>query len=98
MPLLQLEHYRGQLCDSRLSYEFIPKEEYRLNLLEIGTALEKMGKQLQIKTPFILVAKVSGVKISFYSSGKFLAQNVPDEETANQVFREFVKWVNQSPY
>lgn len=94
MPFLKLEHYRGQLCDSHLSYEFIPKEEHHLNLLQIGTALEKIGKQLQIKTPFILVSKVNGVKVSFYSTGKILTQNVPDEATANSVFRTFLEWIN----
>ena len=94
--MLRLEHYKTQLCDSRLSYEFIPKEELRLKLLEIGSALEKEGKQLQIRTPFILVAKVNGIKVSFYSNGKVLAQNVPDEETATQVFEEFIGWINHA--
>ena len=96
MPPLKLEHYRAQLCDSRLSYEFIPCDEYHLDLLRIGAALENAGKQLQIKTPFVLVAKVQGVKVSFYSTGKILTQHVPDEATANRVFRTFVEWVNSS--
>jgi hypothetical protein len=96
MPPLQLEHYRAQLCDSRLSYEFIPREEYHLDLLRIGQALEHTGKQLQIKTPFILVVKVQGTKVSFYSTGKVLTQNVPDETTANEIFRTFIGWVNAS--
>lgn len=94
MPSLKLAHYRGQLCDSHLSYEFIPRNEYHLDLLKIGAALEKAGKQLQIKTPFILVAKVSGIKVSFYSTGKILTQNVPDQATANAAFNAFVGWVN----
>ncbi len=94
MPSLKLEHYRSQLCDSHLSYEFIPREDLHLDLLKIGSALEKSGKQLQIKTPFILVAKANGIKVSFYSTGKILTQNVPDEKTANEAFHTFLGWVN----
>lgn len=96
MPLLKLEHYRAQLCDSRLSYEFLPKNEIKLKLVEIGSNLEKNGHQLSIKTPFVLVCKVDGIKVSFYSSGKVLTQNVPDEESANKIFRTFVGWVNKA--
>jgi hypothetical protein len=94
--MLQLKHYRAQLCDSRLSYEFLPQEEMKLNLLEMGSALEKYGKTMRIKTPFILVFLVSGVKVSLYANGKILTQNVPDMETANGILKTVVKWVNEA--
>ena len=92
--MLKKEFFKGQLCDSQLSYEFAPKKEYALPLRALGDELEQNGHFLDIKTPFVLVLQISGAKVSLYSTGKILVKHVNVEKRAETIFHTLIQWAN----
>ena len=92
--MLKKEFFKGQLCDSQLSYEFVPKKEYSLPLRSLGDELEKNGHFVDIKTPFVLVLNIDGAKVSLYSTGKILVKHVNEEKRAETIFHTLVQWAN----
>lgn len=95
--MLRAAYFKGQLCDSRLSYEFFPNPYLALPLAQIGNELEDAGWPMRIKTPFVLVFNVSGVRVSLYPSGKILVKNVSVEAEAKKIFKMVLEKLNACP-
>lgn len=95
--MLLKNHYRGELCDSNLSYEFIPLSSLKIPLKKIGMELEKKGFLVEINTPFLVSVRMDGIKISLFSNAKILIKNVSDEKQANSLFEELLEILNSCP-
>ncbi|MFH0969947.1 MAG: hypothetical protein V1776_00590 [Candidatus Diapherotrites archaeon] len=95
--MLHATYYKGRLCDSNLSYEFIPKEETRFPLKKTGNEIKENGHPLDILTEFVLVLRVQGISVSIYPSGKILVKNVPIETEAQTIFLATLKLLNECP-
>jgi hypothetical protein len=93
MMLLQ-SHYRRELCDSNLSYEFIPLNDQQFELENIGKELEEKNVQVEINTPFMISLRLEGTKISFFLNGKILIKNVSDEKHATRLFEKILEFLN----
>ena len=95
--MLRAVYFKGQLCDSRLSYEFFSNPPLKLPLAKVGNELEDAGWPLTIKTAFVLVFNVGGVRVSLYPSGKILVKNVSVEADAKKTFKKVIDKLNELP-
>lgn len=95
--MLRAAYFNGRLCDSRLSYEFFPEPSLKLPLAKLGNELEDAGWPMSIKTPFVLVFNVAGVRVSLFPSGKILVKNVHVESEAQKIFKRVLAELNKCP-
>jgi hypothetical protein len=95
--MLQTAFYAGRLCESNLSYEFFPHHPLHLPLLALAREMEKGGRSFDIKTEFVLVFRIKGIKVSLYPSGKILVKNMNVESEAHSIFSAVLSSLNRCP-
>ena len=95
--MLNEKFFQGKLCDSNLSYEFFPRSPMKLPLKKLGEEMHEAGQVFDIRTEFVLVFPLKGVKVSLYPSGKVLVKNVNEEEKARAVMKALLTLLNQGP-
>lgn len=95
--MLNEKFFQGKLCDSNLSYEFFPRSPMKLPLKKLGEEMRDVGQVFDIRTEFVLVFPLKGVKVSLYPSGKVLVKNVNEEEKAKDVMKALLTLLNQCP-
>jgi ArsR family metal-binding transcriptional regulator len=95
--MLNEKFFQGKLCDSNLSYEFFPRTPLRLPLKKVGEEMHANGQTFDIRTEFVLVFPIQGVKVSLYPSGKVLVKNVNEEEKAKGVMKALLTLLNRCP-
>ncbi|MDP2666435.1 MAG: hypothetical protein Q8P05_02970 [Candidatus Diapherotrites archaeon] len=95
--MLRGDFFEARLCDSQLSYEFVPKQSLKLPLFTLGRELKDAGLYVEINTPFIVQVKLQDTKISLYPSGKVFVKHVSEKKQAQTLFRRMVKALNACP-
>ena len=95
--MLRIPFYRAQLCDSGLSYEFVPAHALELALQKIGEELHAQKLFVEIVTPFIVTLRMEDVKMSLYPSGKILVKHVSAKKEAERRFKRLLSALNRCP-
>ncbi len=83
---MRKKYYQGRLCESNVSYEFFCHPNLKLDLLKLGNQLADEGVMFDIKTAFVLVFHLEGVRVSMYPSGRLLFKNLNVEKDAKKLF------------
>lgn len=95
--MLRIPFYKAQLCDSGLSYEFVPTKTLKLPLAKIGKELQSQPVFMEISTSFIITLKMEDVKMSLYPSGKVLVKHVSSKSEAERRFKRLIGALNKCP-
>lgn len=94
---MRKKYYQGRLCESKLSYEFFCQPNLKLNLSKLGNELADQDIMLDIKTPFVLVFHLEGVRVSLYPSGRILFKNLNVEKDAKRLFQRLTQKLGECP-
>jgi len=89
--MMQLSDFIGQPCNSRIAFEFLPKQKQQLKLQEIADKLRLTNVFVEVETPFLLMLKVAGHNISFFRSGKIIVKDTNDKAEARKVAEALLK-------
>lgn len=95
--MMRKKYYQGRLCESNVSYEFFCHPPLKLNLNNLGNQLADEGVLFDIKTAFVLVFHLEGVRVSLYPSGRLLFKNLNVEKDAKRLFQKLLNILENCP-
>lgn len=78
-------------CQSRISFEFIPKTKQKYNLDSIAQKLRNQQVEVEVCTPFVVIFSFENKKISFYKSGKFIIDEIKEESLAVEMAKRVIE-------
>lgn len=95
--MMRKKYYQGRLCESNVSYEYFCHPNLKLKLSSLGNQLADEGVQFDIKTAFVLVFHLGGIRISMYPSGRMLFKNLNVEKDAKKLFQKLLTILEKCP-
>ena len=91
---IELRGFVGQPCKSRVAYEFVPKNNYDLNLTEVAKKLREKEVFIEIETPYLLMLKSGGKDVSLFRSGKIIVKATQEKARAKEVAEKLIEKLN----
>lgn len=91
---IELGNFVGQPCKSRVAYEFIPKNELKLNLEDAAANLRENEVFVEMETPYLLMLKIGGKDVSLFKSGKIIVKNTNEKAVARKIAESLVEKIS----
>ena len=57
---IELDSFVGKPCNSRTAYEFIPKNDYKLNMDKVAQKLKENEVFIELDSPYLIMLKILG--------------------------------------
>ncbi len=86
----ELGEFTGKPCNSRLAYEFVPKESHELDLGQVAQRLRQNGVFIEIEAPALLMLKIGGKDVSLFRSGKIIVKSTNEKHAARAIAERLV--------
>jgi len=86
---MELADFTGKPCQSKLAYEFLPKNTLQINLEKASEEVLKVAT-IEVKTKVLLMIKVDYCTVSLFPSGKLLVRGEREENKAKEIAKKVI--------
>ncbi|HLC79567.1 MAG TPA: hypothetical protein VJG83_04010 [archaeon] len=91
---IELSDFVAKPCKSRIAFEFVPKQDYGLDLQVVAKKLREQEVFVEIETPYLLMLKFAGRDVSIFKSSKIIVKSTNDEQEASRIAKGLVEKMN----